>query len=382
MKRYYLCITPFFPSPQSFVGPYVLNQVKALSRCSDYRVIVLKPCSFLHNEEDYTYDGVPVYRFKDYTLPSNAYPNALSDKLSVRSLLHKLNKIGININDIAVCHSHVTHLGMYANALKRLNPSIKSVVQHHGFDVMKVTDGIFANHRWHEHRCIKYGVKICNDADLNIGVSQRTLNYVLEQPGIHLKDSYVLYNGIDTSLFSPTAIANPKSDTFLIGCVANFWELKDQITLIKAVHRLVKNGETNLKVIFIGSGYTRQMCEDYIRQNSLDSYFEFRKEVMNDKLPDFYRSLDLFVLPSYWEAFGCVYIEAYSCGVPFIGVKGQGISEIIPKEDADKWLIDKGDDATLAQLIRRNMIGEQANQKLSISVDADSLITEYLQNIK
>jgi glycosyltransferase involved in cell wall biosynthesis len=124
------------------------------------------------------------------------------------------------------------------------------------------------------------------------------------------------------------------------------------------------------------------MCEDYIRQNSLDSYFEFRKEVMNDKLPDFYRSLDLFVLPSYWEAFGCVYTEAYSCGVPFIGVKGQGISEIIPKEDADKWLIDKGDDATLAQLIKRNMIGEQANQKLSISVDADSLITEYLQNIK
>ena len=45
--------------------------------------------------------------------------------------------------------------------------------------------------------------------------------------------------------------------------------------------------------------------------------------MMHENLPSFYQSLDLFVLPSYYEAFGCVYAEAYSCGVPFIAVKNQ-----------------------------------------------------------
>ena len=72
---------------------------------------------------------------------------------------------------------------------------------------------------------------------------------------------------------------------------------------------------------------------------------------MHRELNDFYNSLDLFVLPSYWEAFGCVYTEAYACGVPFIAVKGQGISELIPEKDVDKWLIDKGDFVSLSDKI-------------------------------
>ncbi len=380
--KYYVCITPFFPTPESFRGPYVLDQVKAIARNSDYRVVVMVPASFYKKGDaaDYEVDGVKVYRFTDYTLPSYVYPNAVCDRLTYLSFRRKLREIGADPANVAVCHAHVTRNGSMAILLKRDFPAVKTVIQHHGFDVMSVTDGRLADHKCHERHCVRYGVRICNAVDLNIGVSRRTLDYVKAQPGIALKDSYVLYNGVDTSMFHPAERKN-RNEVFTIGCVANFWELKDQMTLIKAVEQLIGSGLTDIKVIFVGSGYTRENCEKYIRDKRLDPYFEFRTEVMHDRLPDFYRSLDLFVLPSYWEAFGCVYTEAYACGVPFIGVKGQGIAEIVPAESADRWLIEKGDYVKLAGLIRRTKEHSGEPQPLSAPIDIDTLVSDYLKYI-
>lgn len=380
--KYYVCITPFFPTPESFRGPYVLDQVKAIARNSDFRTVVMLPAPFYSRgaTEDYEVDGVKVYRFTDYTLPSYVYPNVVCDRLTYRSFRRKLRELHVNPQDIVVCHAHVTRNGSTAILLKQDFSAVKTVIQHHGFDVMSVTDGRLAGKKWHQRLCVRYGVGLCNAADLNVGVSRRTLDYVKAQPGIALKDSYVLYNGVDTSMFHPAERKN-RNEVFTIGCVANFWELKDQMTLIKAVEQLIGSGLTDIKVIFVGSGYTRENCEKYIRDKRLDPYFEFRTEVMHDRLPDFYRSLDLFVLPSYWEAFGCVYTEAYACGVPFIGVKGQGISEIVPAESADRWLIEKGDYVKLAELIRRTKEHPGEPQLLSAPIDIDTLVREYLKYI-
>ena len=375
--KYYICITPFFPSAETFDRPYVLDQVKAIARNSDYTVIVIKPTSFLHREEDYEYDGIKVFRSIDYTLPSNILPNALSDYLTYKAFLRKLKSIGINPADIEVCHAHVAALGSTAVRLKRDFPTVKTVVQHHGFDVMSETDGRLARYGWHKRLCQRHGAAICNEADLNVGVSNRTLSYVEAVPGVSLKNSYVLYNGVDTTKFYP--LPSTPNTQFTIGCVANFWELKDHMTLIKATEELIKQNITDLKVIFIGTGYTRATCERYIADHGLSQYFEFKNTMHHRQLPEFYRSLDLFVLPSYWEAFGCVYTEAYACGTPFIGVKGQGIAEIVPDKDADRWLIDKGDYKSLAKLIKKSMFEGSNHQTLKMPIDIDSTITSYLK---
>ena len=378
--KYYLCITPFFPSSRVWQGAYILDQVKAIGRVSDYNVIVLKPTPWFVRADDYEYDGIKVHRFKDYSLPSNMWPNRLCDLLTSHSLLQKLGSIGVDIKDVAVAHSHVTKQGAYANYLKRLNPRITTIVQHHGFDVMSVTDGRFRNCKLHERQCVRHGVRICNEADINVGVSRKTLEYVHQQPGIHLKNEYVLYNGVDTSVFFKKEGLKDESK-FTIGCIANFWPLKDQMTLIKAVEILRDKGILDFRCIFVGSGAMLQTCKQYVIDHNLSDICEFRKEVHHNKLPDFYRSLDLFVLPSYWEAFGCVYTEAYACGVPFIGVKGQGIAEIICPEDRSKWLINKGDFLGLADIIMSVMKHKQNNQKLSVFFDIDDLVREYIKTV-
>lgn len=380
MAKVYLVVTPFFPEPDNFRGPYVLDQVKAIQRISDYRVVVIKPYPFWKKSSDYVIDGIRVYRCPSWNLPSNIWQNKLCDYFSANSLKSKLKEIGVDIKDIAVCHTHVASLGFYALAIKKSNPNCMSVVQHHGFDVFGVTDGKLAKYKWHEEHCITYGRDICNAMDLNIGVSKKTLDYVKSYPGVQLRKEYVLYNGVDTTKFYPPQ-HKERNQNFTIGCIANFWPLKDQMTLIRAVERLVVGGKENILVRFIGTGATREECETYVREKELCKHFSFEDEVMHDQLLSFYQSLDLFVLPSYWEAFGCVYTEAYACGVPFIAVKGQGISEIIPEDDADCWLIDKGDEKRLAELIRLYVNGN-SKQILAVPFQINQLVNSYLTQIE
>lgn len=375
-KKIYLIVTPFFPEPLDFHGPYVLDQAKALMRVGDYKVVVVKPYVFWKRAEDYVIDGVQVLRCPSWSPPSNILPNRLSDALSVRSLKRKLKSKGILLSDIIACHSHVASMGFYSVAFQRSVKDCRGIVQHHGFDVMGITDGVFANMKWHEKLCIRRGIRICNTVSLNVGVSRKILEYLKSYPGVKLQDEYVLYNGVDTTKFYP-AQGKAKNKPFAIGCIANFWPLKDQMTLIKAVERLVADGRKDLLVRFIGSGMTRPGCEKYVAEHKLSDYFSFENEVMHDQLLAFYQSLDLFVLPSYWEAFGCVYTEAYACGVPFIGVKGQGISEIIPDNEKDRWLIGKGDDKGLARLISEFMCSP-CPQRLNNAYKIDNLVGRYV----
>lgn len=377
--KIYLVVTPFFPEFDSFRGPYIYDQVNAIIKTGKYdKVIVLKPCRS-NKLKDYIYDDIPVYRFKTWHIPSNALPG-MFDNMTIRSFLNKIKDIGIRIADIDVVHSHVTDNAIYAIALKRINPNIKTILQHHGFDVLNLELGCFADYKWHKKLVIRYGTNICNNIDLHVGVSGKTLSYLRAYDGIQIKDSYILYNGVDTSKFHPITGLRDKNK-FTIGCIGNFSIIKDQITLIKAVKILHKDkGCDNIIVKFIGSGPTLQSCKDFVKENGLEYIIIFESEVDHKKLITFYNSLDLFVLPSYYEAFGCVYTEAYACGVPFIAVKGQGISELIPESENDKWLIDKEDFVSLAKHIE-NYMQYRYKQTLKYDINIDLLIKDFIDYI-
>lgn len=374
-KKIYLVVTAFFPTAESFRGPYVYDQVKAIMETGQYKVVVLMAVPWYHKGKDYEYDGVHVYCFTLYELPSRAWPGS-GACLSLHSFDSCLKRIGIDYNDIAVVHAHVTGNALFANHVKEYNLSVKTVLQHHGYDVLSLTDGRFSNKEWHKKRTIEYGIQLCNKIDLHLGVSNEILKYLKSYDGIKLKDTYVLYNGVDLQKFYPDE-NRKQNNVFIIGCVANFLELKDQITLIRAVELLITEGYKDIRVSFVGSGYTREMCEEYVVEHKLSPYFEFKSEVDHRFLNAYYNTLDLFVLPSYWDAFGCVYTEAYACGVPFMVAKGSGITEYIIEEDFDKWVIEPHDYERLSKNIMY-YIETRIVQKLKYPVDINELQSHYL----
>jgi glycosyltransferase involved in cell wall biosynthesis len=68
-------------------------------------------------------------------------------------------------------------------------------------------------------------------------------------------------------------------------------------------------------------------------------------------MAEFFSSLDIFILPSLWEGFGLVILEAGLSGLPVIASRVDGIKEIIT-DNRDGLLFKPGDAEELADKIR------------------------------
>lgn len=401
-KKKYLVVTPFFPTPDSWRGAYVLDQVKAIMRNSDYEVRVFMGGN--KKESDYEIDGIKVYRYRTHELPSNIL-NGFFNAYNAKSFVKKVLQIGINPQDVAFVHCHVSMRAACGLALKKLSPKIKVLLQHHDLDPFNLRSGVLLrNNRFNVRYRAKKAIALYNKVDLHICISEacrdclmsfpkprpievyedciRSLKLCEGLPRIKPKNTFVLYNGVDTKLFNTNINANQgTTELFRIGCIANFQELKGHVTLIKAFEKLHKKGCHDIVLSLLGTGETRQMCEDYLYEHNLLQYVEWPEEVTHDKLPEYYHSLNLFVLPSYFEGFGCVYTEAYACGVPFMGVYHQGAAELIAPEEQNKWLIQPHDDAKLAELII-NYYKNPSKQILVHPYNIDELINNYLSYLE
>ena len=400
--KYYICVTPFFPSPGDWRGAYVLDQVKAIKRNSNYEILVFKPCGLFSNINSYVVDGIKVVHLPALLMPSYFF-NGFGGGINSHKFLSKLKEVEIDKEKIAVVHCHTAAFACYATAAKNLSQSIKTVMQYHDLDPYQIRLGRYAD--WKPNLSYRFShlVNQFKNIDLHLCISER-VRYNLENfPSPHPAEcyepylrilrkakelkapldicSYVLYNGVDTSIFYKKATVK-YPHRFKIGCISNFNDLKDHITLIKSIELLARDTpDINLQVSFVGSGQTMSVCKDYIMEHNLSEYFTFESEVEHHELNDYYNSLDLFVLPSIFEGFGCVYTEAAACGVPFIGCIGQGYSEYISENQKDLWLIKPHDFRQLAGLIRRQY-ENPVSQSLAHSLDIDCLIKKYLHRIE
>jgi glycosyltransferase involved in cell wall biosynthesis len=397
MKKIYLEITPFFPSQESFRGPFIYDQIQALLRTGTLDdVIVLRPSD---SDSEYEYKGIKVYLFKTKALPSNILPG-LFDDYNQKSFLKRLQSLQIQLSDIVVAHSHVAGQALYVNAIKKLNPQTYTIIQYHDPDPFSIRLGRLKNQTWHRKIVAKHNINLCSAVDLQVGVSQKALNNVLSFPypvenekyneyrnllkgmdkinPLKAKNTYVLYNGVDKSLFYPEKNQREKS-IFRIGCVANFVDWKDQITLIKAVE-LILEKDKHTELILIGTGVYLKSCQDYVVKQGLEKHISFQTEVNHQQLREFYNTLDLFVLPSYFEGFGCVFLEAYACGTPFMTCYDQGISEYIIEKEKNRWLFALKDYTGLATLIIQYK-KERYKQLLAKPYDINILIKEFIKHI-
>ena len=350
-KKTYIIITPFFPSKNSFVGSYIFDQLNELRNQTNFNIEIIKAVSIFSSEQDYEFKGFNVCIFKTIDFPYFIFPAVFSQINKKRFFkLLKKNKI----KNIKYSHSHVS----YPSAYLVEDLVCKKIVQHHGLDVLQLLNGR-SNliKKLQKNYLIKRTIRQLNRVDLNIGVSELVLNQLREYPTYAPKGEIVLYNGVDTSKFYPLYFT--KNEIFTIGCVANFWEIKDQINLIKAVEAISLEGN-NILLRLIGSGIKLDECCNYVKEHNLESIISFESNKEHTELNVFYNEIDLFVLPSYYEALGCVYLESWATNTPFIGIEGQGISELMPDHEkgnllAVKQSIDSLKEKILGEYNRRRI---------------------------
>lgn len=342
-KKTYLVITPFFPSKNSFVGNYIFDQINEIRYQSDFNIKVIKVVSAFSVEKDYKFEGFEIMIFRVMDLPFFISPGIFNELNTNRFKSFLKNK---KINDVIISHAHVSYPASYLQNIL----DCKKIVQHHGLDVLQLLNGR-SNFimKLQKNYLIRNTIRQLNQSDLNIGVSKLVLSQLREYPSYSPKDELVLYNGVDTSKFYP--IKGDVNRSFTIGSVANFWEIKDQITLIKAIELLILDGINDIQLKLIGTGKTLDLCKKFVKDHNLSEFVIFEKERAHNLINSFYNEIDLFVLPSYYEALGCVYLESWSTNTPFIAIKCQGISELIPDYEINNLLADEKSPSSLKEKI-------------------------------
>ena len=163
-------------------------------------------------------------------------------------------------------------------------------------------------------------------ADVRFAVSRFTATRVerlTRRPVVHVGA------GVEIDTFTPGP-ERPFGDPPVVGCVSRFVPRKGQHRLLEAVAR----SDHDVSVLLVGKGRTEQMLRERARELGVRT--RFAVDVPWAELPDLYRSMDVFCMPtsSRWgglevEGLGLVYLEASACGIPVLAGDSGGSPETI-----------------------------------------------------
>lgn len=396
VRPVYLMISSYFPTiEEPWRCSFVFDLAHAVQKDGRYEVVVVKPDS----QESYDFRGIHVVGFQHMTTGGWLCPRLFA-VINSRRMMIALERDGVDVNRIAVVHGQLVPMASYLIAIKKANRKAKTILQFQDPDPYGMLFGtgrfgIFKKLRW-----FLYHRSLVERMDMLVGISRNVSKVVLEAPhqtvyntyapmlaamhdlrhcrSARVKNIYTLHNAVNHEIFN--ALGRTKHDGFVVGCVAVFRDWKDQLTLLKAID-LIKEKIPDLRVRLVGvhhSGTMLEDCKRFIKNKNLP--VDIIPSFDHRELPNFYRSLDLFVLPSYFEGFGCVFTEAWNCGTPFMTCEGQAMDDLIFNEDRGLWLCRQGDYVNLADKILY-FYNNRPEQRLSGETDIDILVPQFINKI-
>lgn len=179
----------------------------------------------------------------------------------------------------------------------------------------------------------------------------------------------VVYNSIET----PSEVSKIDHDLIVVGMAGRINRWKGQKLFVDAATMVLKR-DSNVLFLIAGEAYSgeeklKEDLESYIKKKGVENKVKLLGQV--DEMALFYRSIDLFVLPSIQpEPFGLVVIEAMGYGLPVIATNHGGPTEII-NDKKDGYLVDYQNPKQMAQRIQmlisddklRKAMGDFARQK-------------------
>jgi teichuronic acid biosynthesis glycosyltransferase TuaC len=348
-----LTLTPFYPTADDDAsGCFIAESVDALQRQGvESSIIAVRPIHRSHPDPD---PKAPPATWKKYfCLPGNPGLSSAGQflhaalKFHVRQL-HARHPIGL-------IHAHAAMPCGQAAMLLAKDLSIPFVVTVHGLDAFSTRQVP----GWFGRRCSAVSEQVYGAAARVICISEQVARRVREGISDPLSIR-VVYNGVDSSLFTPASVSAAASEVIL--SVGNLIPIKGHELLLRSVAAIATD-DPQVQCRIIGDGPERGRLQQLARELRIEDRIHFLGRRPRSEVAAAMRECTLFVLPSWYEGLGCVYLEAMSSERPAIACRGQGIEEVI-RHGENGWLVEPKNLDDLTAALRTLLSGRPLREKL------------------
>lgn len=137
------------------------------------------------------------------------------------------------------------------------------------------------------------------------------------------KKSICIGNPIDLKRIRSQKCDEIRTDLLFVGRLT---EQKNPLEFLEIVREL-KNQKISVQARMLGQGALREKCQDYIIRYHLEDCVKLQGFV--DRPYDYMNKGEILVMPSNWEGFGLVAVEALAFGMPVVGNPVGGLPGIV-----------------------------------------------------
>jgi glycosyltransferase involved in cell wall biosynthesis len=194
-------------------------------------------------------------------------------------------------------------------------------------------------------------------------LSRFTAEKLQDVYGIPVQQSRISPGGADLEKFIPATGEEERAtirrrlrlpeDRFILLTVRNLEPRMGLVQLINAMKAVVGVHPEVLLVIG-GSGTLRQTLSSLVEESGLSGHVRFTGFIPEEKLADYYRMADMFVLPTVeLEGFGLITPEALASGLPVVGTPVGGTIEILSSFDGSFLFRDASAEAMTEKIIEK-----------------------------
>ena len=208
---------------------------------------------------------------------------------------------------------------------------------------------------------------VCKRASQGIAISNAVRSYLIKRGEIPTSYTIdVVYYGFQKDISTNVAglglitnIMNGQSSNYKIGTIGRLVPQKDYPTLLNAFSNILKS-LPNTDLYVVGEGYLQKDLIELSKSLGVDGKVHWLGKT--EYIKEFLSKIDLFILPSKYEGFGLVLLEAMVAKKPIVAANNSAIPEVLGK--SYEGLFSTGDKEALAQQIKAAISDNSFSERL------------------
>jgi len=245
----------------------------------------------------------------------------------------------------SILHTHGVDADLVGALVSALTPKIRHVVHLHTVD-----NPLWGRSPSRYFRCLLSACLFRLAKTSFIAVSMAVARYSRKVYPINESKLVVVYNGVDHSDLAADYDRFSGRLGRRIGTACRLSPLKGIKYLLQTLKMLRAEFGSSVHLWIAGSGGAERKLRLHSERLGVSSAVRWLGHLSD--LSQFYRSIDVFVLPSFSEGLPLVVLEAMAAGVPVVATRVGGVPEVIV-DGYNGLLVDPGDSRGLAAAIAR-----------------------------